>query len=234
MKALIIIPAYNEAENIYNVIKEIQVAIQKLDYAADYLVVNDCSQDATLSILRTEGCSYISHPVNLGIGGSMQSGYLYALENCYDIAVQMDGDGQHNPEYLDAVIQPVLRHEADMVIGSRYIDKLGFQSSAVRRMGIFFLSRLIYFVTGVDIKDVTSGFRAVNKNVIEIFAHDYAQDYPEPESIVCCAKKHCRIKEVPVAMRERWGGKSSISAMRSVYYMIKVSIAILFTGWLKE
>lgn len=234
MKVLIIIPTYNEEENISKVIKEIQSVARSSSIPIDYLIVNDCSQDATLNVLKSEGYNYISLPVNLGIGGAMQSGYMYAYENFYDIAVQIDGDGQHDPRYLDSIIHPILMSEADVVIGSRYLDKEGFQSSVMRRTGICFLSKLIYCVSGVKIKDVTSGFRAVNRKVIELFMNEYAQDYPEPESIVCCAKNRCRIREVPVVMRERWGGKSSISAARSVYYMVKVSIAILFAGWLKR
>lgn len=227
-RVLIIIPAYNESENIKNVVCNLLQQTQNKEYQVDYLVVNDCSKDNTLEILKNEGYTYVSLPINLGIGGGVQSGYLYAWENGYDIAIQMDGDGQHDPSYIDALVRPLLNDEADMTLGSRFIDKEGFQSSALRRFGIRFLSTVIRCAGHVKVKDVTSGFRAVNRKVIQEFAADYAQDYPEPESLVVCAKKQYRIKEVPVVMRERQGGESSISPIRSVYYMIKVTIAIAF------
>lgn len=233
-KVLVIIPAYNEEESIEKVIKDIKNNTANLEYVVDYLVVNDCSKDDTLSILQQNARNYISLPINLGIGGGVQSGYLYAYENDYDVAVQMDGDGQHDPKYLDAVVSPVLKQEADVAIGSRFINKEGFQSSSLRRAGIKFLSGLIKFVCGAKVKDVTSGFRAANAAAVKAFTIDYAQDYPEPEAIVMCAKKGFKIKEVPVIMRERQGGESSISSFKSVYYMIKVSIAIIFAGVLHK
>lgn len=223
MKILVIIPAYNESENIENLINSIR---EQCPYA-DYLVVNDCSKDNTEQILQRTDANYMSNPVNLGIGGTVQGGYVYALKNGYDIAVQVDGDGQHDISYLGKMVEPIEKGEADIVIGSRFIEKQGFQSSAGRRFGINFLSRLIRFCTGIQIKDVTSGFRAVNRKFIEIYAHSYPQDYPEPEAIVAGVMQGGRIKEVPVIMRERAGGTSSINIWRSVYYMIKVSLAII-------
>lgn len=225
MKVLIIIPAYNERENIKTVIKRLETCDQEVDY----LVVNDCSTDDTRNILDREQANYISLPVNLGIGGAVQAGYIYAMENDYDIAIQMDGDGQHDPAYIGKLIEPIIRGEADSVIGSRFIENEGFQSSAARRFGINFLSMLIKMVCGVRVYDVTSGFRAVNKKFIEVFAREYAQDYPEPEAIVRSTLYNARIKEVPVVMRERIGGTSSITGFKSVYYMVKVSLAILIT-----
>lgn len=225
MKVLIIIPAYNERENIKTVIKRLETCDQEVDY----LVVNDCSTDDTRNILDREHANYISLPVNLGIGGAVQAGYIYAMENDYDIAIQMDGDGQHDPAYIGKLIEPIIRGEADSVIGSRFIENEGFQSSAARRFGINFLSMLIKMVCGVRVYDVTSGFRAVNKKFIEVFAREYAQDYPEPEAIVRSTLYNARIKEVPVVMRERIGGTSSITGFKSVYYMVKVSLAILIT-----
>lgn len=223
MKVLIIIPAYNEEECIANVIDNLVDNYPQYDY----VVVNDCSKDSTESILKEKRANYLNLPVNLGIGGGVQTGYRYALEHNYDIAIQMDGDGQHDPKYIADVIQPIIDGEADSVIGSRFIDNKGFQSSALRRFGISFLSVLIKMVCGVKIYDVTSGFRAVNKKCIKLFATEYAQDYPEPEAIVTSAVKGIRLKEVPVIMKERMGGKSSINGFKSAYYMIKVSIAIL-------
>lgn len=223
MNVLIIIPAYNEAENIKDLINN----INELCPFADYLVVNDCSKDDTEYILNNINANYMSNPVNLGIGGTVQSGYIYALKNGYDIAIQVDGDGQHDIAYIKAMIEPIETHKADIVIGSRFIEKKGFQSSAGRRFGINFLSNLIKVCTGIKVKDVTSGFRAVNRKFIEIYAWDYPQDYPEPEAIVTGVMQGGRIKEIPVVMKDRNGGTSSIHSWKSAYYMIKVSLAII-------
>lgn len=226
-KVLVIIPAYNESENINDVITKLEETLPGDDYCVDYVVVNDCSRDNTLAVLRESKRNYVSLPINLGIGGGVQCGYIYARDNDYDVAIQMDGDGQHDPDYIETLVRPIFDGEADMTVGSRFIDREGFQSSAMRRFGIRFLSSVIWRACRVRIKDVTSGYRAANRGVIQEFADDYAQDYPEPESLVMCAKKHYRIKEVPVVMRERQGGESSISPLKSVYYMIKVTIAIV-------
>lgn len=228
-RVLVIVPAYNEEANIEKMLNELQsVGNQMVDECElDYVVINDCSTDNTLSILQHKNAHYLNLPINLGIGGGMQTGYKYALRNGYDIAIQMDGDGQHIPQYISELIAPIIAGEADMVVGSRFIKHEGFQSSALRRVGIGFLSGLIYICCKVKVKDVTSGFRAVNKCIIELFSKEYAQDYPEPESIIACALNNMKIKEIPVTMRERLGGKSSISSFKSVYYMVKVSIAIL-------
>lgn len=223
MKILVIIPAYNEAESITNVIAKLKQDMPR----ADYVVVNDCSKDSTMDKLREVEASYLNLPINLGIGGGVQTGYKYALLNGYDIAVQIDGDGQHDTQYLQAVIQPIIAGEKDIVIGSRFLKKEGFQSSGLRRVGITFLSALIRLCSGVKIYDVTSGFRAVSREYIKIYATDYPVDYPEPEAIVMAALAGARVGEVPVIMKERQGGESSISAFKSVYYMIKVSLAVI-------
>ena len=229
MKILVIIPCYNEAENIARVVKNLQAAAarQTLPGKVDYLVVNDCSTDESAAICASEGFSYISLPVNLGIGGGVQSGYLYAAQNGYDIAVQMDGDGQHDPAYLASVAGPVARGEVDMCVGSRFITKEGFQTSAMRRAGIRLLSGLIRLLCGVRVLDVTSGFRATGRRLTEFFARNYAQDYPEPQAIISAVLNGFRVGEAPVVMAERMGGTSSISPLRSVYYMVKVSIALV-------
>jgi len=223
MKSLIIIPAYNEQENIIKVIDE----IEKTATQFDYIIVNDCSTDLTSTMLAKRKCIVINLPINLGIGGAVQTGYKYAFEKGYDYAVQVDGDGQHNPHYLEIMLNQMIEEKADMVIGSRFINKKGFQSSGIRRIGIKYFTRLIRFLTGVAITDPTSGLRLVNKKCIELFARYYPKDYPEPESIVMLLKKKMKVVEVPVIMRERTGGISSISALKSIYYMIKVTIAIL-------
>lgn len=222
-KVLIIIPAYNEAENITQVIEHLM--LQSPQY--DYLIINDGSTDKTLAICGEEHFQYLNLPINLGIGGAVQAGYVYAARNGYDIAVQMDGDGQHDITYLEDMLKPLLSGEADIVIGSRFLKKEGFQSSHTRRIGIGILSFLIRLTTGCKIIDVTSGYRAVNKKFIEIYSKDYPTDYPEPEAIVTAVMHRGKVMEVPVQMRAREGGKSSITFRKSIYYMIKVTLAIL-------
>lgn len=223
MKILVIIPAYNEQDNIVSVVNN----LNKSSPFVDYLIINDCSTDETEKVCKENGYNYINLPVNLGIGGGVQTGYKYAYENGYDIVIQHDGDGQHDPTYIEEVIKPIEEGVADIVIGSRFITKEGFQSSFIRRLGIKFLSSLIKICSKVEIYDVTSGYRAVNRKFIKIYAHSYAEDYPEPEAIVAGAMYGARIKEVPVIMHERNSGHSSIKSWKPIYYMIKVSIAIL-------
>jgi len=228
-KVIILIPCYNEEKNIDKVIQNIvNYSSSSCNSIIDYLIINDCSKDNTLEICKEKKYNYIHLPVNLGIGGGVQAGYLYAYERGYDIAIQHDGDGQHDPCYFSDVISPILSGQADIVIGSRFINKEGFQSTGLRRFGISFLSVLINLCSGVKIYDVTSGYRAVNRKYIKLFAFHYAQDYPEPEAIMDAALHKARIMEVPVKMREREEGKSSISPIKSIYYMFKVSLAILF------
>jgi hypothetical protein len=222
-KVLVIIPAYNEAENIEHVVRHMREQAPQYDY----LVVNDGSADDTLKLCRQAGFHYLDLSINMGIGGAVQAGYIYAYKNDYDIAVQMDGDGQHDIAYLEQMLAPILADEADVVIGSRFLKKEGFQSTAGRRLGINILSGLIRLLTGKKIADVTSGYRAVNRRFIDIYSKDYPTDYPEPEAIVAAIMHRGRVQEVPVQMRAREGGTSSITFKKSIYYMIKVTIAIL-------
>ena len=222
-KVLLIIPAYNEEESLRSLIEEIKAVCSGMDY----LVVNDCSSDDTERLLEELGANYISLPCNMGIGGAVQSGYRYAAQNGYDIAIQIDGDGQHDVRFVKDMVKLIEDKQADVVIGSRFIDKEGFQSSQARRIGIRILSVLIRLMCGAKVKDVTSGFRAVNRRFIELFAENYPDDYPEPEVIVTAKLYGAVIKELPVVMRERTTGKSSINLKRSIYYMIKVSLAII-------
>lgn len=223
MKKIIIIPAYNEQENIERTVN----AIQKSAQGFDYVIINDCSTDSTRKICEEKGFDIVNLPINLGIGGAVQTGYKYAYENGYDVAVQVDGDGQHDPEFLNTMAKYLVEHQVDMVIGSRFIEKKGFQSSITRRMGIKFFSGLIKILTGKTITDPTSGLRMIGRNVMEIFSRDYPRDYPEPESIVAVLRKNMKIEEIPVVMLERQGGVSSISPKKSIYYMVKVTLAIL-------
>ncbi|MEH2944949.1 glycosyltransferase family 2 protein [Lachnospiraceae bacterium KK002] len=222
MKKLVIIPAYNEGESIYNTVKEIEKAAPDFDY----VIINDCSGDDTRKICVENGFHYIDLPINQGIGGAVQTGYLYAYENDYDVAVQVDGDGQHDPAFLQQMADTLQREQADMVIGSRFIERKGFQSSVTRRIGIRYFTCLIRLLTGAKITDPTSGLRMIGKDVIALFAKSYPRDYPEPESVVDILCKRKKVVELPVLMRERQGGVSSIRMGKSVYYMIKVTLAI--------
>lgn len=222
-KVLVIIPCYNESENLQKVVTRLQAAAP----AVDYIIVNDCSTDDSAAVCRRLGYRYLDLPVNLGIGGGVQCGYQYAVENGYDITVQMDGDGQHDPAYLEALLAPVAAGQLDMAIGSRFISKEGFQTSFMRRLGIRLISGTIRLLTGARVRDVTSGFRACGPQLTAFFARQYAQDYPEPEAIVSAVLEGYRVGEVPVVMQERMGGVSSINMLRSAYYMIKVPLALL-------
>ena len=219
MKSLIIIPAYNEEACIEQTVRDITEHAPDFDY----IVINDCSKDHTRGICEKNHFHYIDLPVNLGIGGAVQTGYKYALDHGYDFAVQVDGDGQHDPRFLEEMLQVIQEKDLDMLIGSRFINKEGFQSSGLRRTGI----RYFTWLTGKTITDPTSGLRMINKDVIAYFAKEYPRDYPEPESIVAILKRKKKVAEIPVIMRARAGGVSSISPLKSVYYMIKVTIAIL-------
>lgn len=223
MKKLIIIPAYNEEENIEKTVE----AIRKDSFGFDYVIINDCSTDNTKKICEQKGYNVINLPINLGIGGAVQTGYKYAVRNGYDMAVQVDGDGQHNPQFLREMAEYLEENALDMVIGSRFIEKKGFQSTGTRRIGIQFFVLLIKVLTGETITDPTSGLRMIGRNVLEIFSEDYPKDYPEPESVVAILRKKMKVKEIPVVMNERTGGVSSISLKKSVYYMIKVTLAMI-------
>ena len=223
MKKLIIIPAYNEEACIEKTVENIKKAAPSFDY----IIINDCSKDNTKEICEKNQFHYINLSVNLGIGGAVQTGYIYALENHYDVAVQVDGDGQHDAAFLNEMAAFMEKHQANMVIGSRFKEKKGFQSSGLRRMGIKFFTWLIKILTGRGITDPTSGLRMVDREIIQIFAENYPKDYPEPETVVAVIRKNMKVKEIPVVMKERQGGVSSISPKKSVYYMIKVSLAII-------
>ena len=223
MKKIIIIPAYNESENIEKTIS----AITEKASDFDYIIINDCSTDDTLKICERNGYNVVRLPINLGIGGAVQTGYKYAFENGYDLAVQVDGDGQHDPAFLESMAEYLIQNKCDMVIGSRFIKKEGFQSSGTRRIGIKYFTILIHILTGAKITDPTSGLRMINRDVMKMFAAEYPRDYPEPESVVSILRKKKKVEEIPVIMKAREGGVSSISPKKSIYYMIKVTLAIL-------
>lgn len=223
MKKIAIIPAYNEQDSIVKTV----TGLQKKAPDFDYIIINDCSKDNTMDICREHGLKVLNLPINLGIGGAVQTGYLYAYQHNYDVAVQFDGDGQHDAAYLEAMSEVLEKEQIDMVIGSRFITKEGFQSSGLRRVGIRYFAFLTKLLFGQEITDATSGMRMCNRKVMELFIKDYPRDYPEPESVARLLRHKCRIKEIPVVMHEREAGVSSISLKKSGYYMIKVSLAIL-------
>ncbi len=221
-KVLVIIPAFNEEENIEDTVRRVMEAVPEYDY----VVVNDSSGDATLAICRNNGFRVLNLPINLGIGGAVQTGFKYAELKGYDYAVQIDGDGQHDPKYIKPMMEALKSNNADMVIGSRFIEKEGFQSYAIRRWGIKYFSVLIKLLTKRVITDPTSGLRLMNRDIIRKFAAEYPRDYPEPETDLSVLKDKYKVTEIPVVMHERQGGKSSISIKAGAYYMIKVTIAI--------
>lgn len=223
MKTLIIIPAYNESENICTLVDGI---IQQYPQY-DYLIIDDCSTDSTKKICKEKQYNYVSLCTNLGIGGGVQTGYIYASENNYDITVQIDGDGQHDPAYIGSLIDALVNENADMVVGSRFIENQGFQTTGSRRLGIKIINFTIGICTGLKITDATSGFRICSKRMTRFFADNYAQDYPEPEAIVAATLNGYKVIERPVVMRERQAGTSSINPIKSIYYMVKVIFAIL-------
>ena len=223
IRKLIVIPAFNEEGNLEKTIQDIRENAPDFDY----VIINDCSTDDTLEVCRKHGYSYLNLPVNLGIGGAVQTGYRYAYYHGYDVAVQFDGDGQHSARYLGQMVQTMKETQSSMVIGSRFIEKEGFQSSTRRRMGIRYFTGLIRVLTGKVITDPTSGMRMVDRTLLKKFTEDYPKDYPEPESVVTVLAEKYKVTEIPVVMNERMEGNSSISMGKSVYYMIKVSIAML-------
>lgn len=226
MRTIMIIPAYNEEASILKTVE----TLKNMAPEVDYIIINDGSADATKKICKENALNFIDLPNNLGIGGAVQTGYKYAQELDYDIAIQYDGDGQHDPKYIKELTKEI-ENGADLAIGSRYIGKESeFQSTFMRRLGKNILSGLIRITTGKTIHDPTSGYRAANKSIINIFAEKYPVDYPEPDTIVEVIKKGYKISEIPVSMNERQGGKSSISAFKSVYYMTKVSLSIILTA----
>jgi len=223
-KILVIVPAFNECGNIGRTVAEIRRHAPQ----AGILVIDDGSADETAQEACQAGAMVVSLPFNLGIGAAVQTGFQYAQRRGYDVAVQIDGDGQHDAAFLDQVTAPVLRLEADMVVGSRFLVKTGgFRSTFGRRMGIGFFVYLINALTGVKVSDPTSGYRAYNQRMIALFSGYYPHDFPEPEAIVVAQQAGARIVELPVVMRAREAGSSSIRYFKTLYYMAKVTLAIL-------
>ena len=227
-KVLLIIPSFNEEKNVLENYQKIINYNKNNDESYSVIVIDDGSTDKTKEICEKNNIPHISLVHNLGIGGAVQTGYKYALDNGYDIAVQFDGDGQHDINYVKNIIDPIIKKECNMVIGSRFVDKnsSSFKSSRSRRIGINIISFFIKLVTGKKIYDTTSGFRAVDSEIIKLFSKNYPVEYPEPVSTVNILKRKYKIKEVAVSMNEREHGVSSIRTWKSVYYMINVILSI--------
>src|SRR5262245_1565898 len=225
-RRIAVVPAFNEEDCVGRVIDEIRA----YDAGLEIVVVDDGSADRTMEVARARGAHVLRLPFNLGIGGAVQTGFRYAYEEGYEIAVRLDGDGQHDATQLGLVLEPVLAGDVDIAVGSRYLESgNGYRSSATRRVGIRILARTVSLLTHQRITDPTSGFQALNRRAIALFAADYPHGYPEVEALVLLVRHRLRLCEVPVAMRPRAGGRSSIRALASVYYMVKVLLA-LFVG----
>lgn len=225
-KTLIIVPAYNEEQNIPIVIDEIRASLPE----ADILVINDCSTDRTSeTVYKNSNTKLVDLPCNLGIGGAVQTGFIYAARNGYDYAVQLDGDGQHIASEVEKLITVLKEKKCDMVIGSRFLETKSFETTKIRRMGIRLFYIIYKFLFKIKITDGTSGFRAYNRKCTEFLSRHYPDDYPEPEAVVVLKKNGFEISEIGVRMRERISGKSSITPIRSVYYMVKVVLSIFIS-----
>ena len=227
LRRVAIVPALNEEHTIARVIDELRA----FDPGLDVVVIDDGSADRTADVAAARGARVVRLPFNLGIGGAVQTGFRYAYEHGYDLAVRIDGDGQHDPGQLDRILEPILHGDADIAVGSRFAadEAAGYRSSRSRRLGIRILAAVVSRIVGQRVTDTTSGFQALNREGIALFARDYPHDYPEVEATVMVFKHRLRLTEVPVTMRERGGGRSSITALRSIYYMVKVLLAI-FVG----
>jgi glycosyltransferase involved in cell wall biosynthesis len=223
---LAIVPAYNEAGCIADVVGDLRRHAPDFDV----LVIDDGSTDRTGEVAARAGAAVVRHPFNLGIGGAVQSGYSYAAERGYSVAVQVDGDGQHDARWIEPMLGYLQAHpEVDMVTGSRFLeeDGNGYRSSRSRRLGITIFASILSWVMDQRISDPTSGFRMTGRRGIELFARDYPHDYPEVEAVLMSHSHRLRVAEIPVAMRPRLAGSSSITSRRSVYYMLKVLLAVL-------
>jgi glycosyltransferase involved in cell wall biosynthesis len=230
LKRVAIVPAFNEERNIGRVLDELHA----LDAGLDVVVVSDGSSDGTVEVAVARGAHVIALPFNLGIGGAVQTGFRYAWEEGYELAVRLDGDGQHDPAELRALVAPVVAGDADLAVGSRFVSGGGYRSTAPRRVGIRLLALVVSVIARQRLTDTTSGFQAANRKVIGVYAADLPHDYPEVEGMVMAIKHRIRLVEVPVTMREREHGRSSIGAFGSVYYMIKILLALFVDLFRKD
>ncbi len=225
VKRIAIVPALNEEQSVARVVDE----IRQFDREFEVVVVDDGSTDDTASRAEGAGARVLRLPYNLGIGAAMQTGYQYAWDRGCELAVQVDGDGQHDARELSRLIEPIEDGRADVVVGTRFAGDQAYRTSFLRRIGIRLFARVVSLMVRQRMTDTTSGFRAANRRAIRLFAADYPHDYPEVEAVVLAVRHRLRIVEVPVAMRTRETGRSSITALRSLYYMTKVSLALFIS-----
>jgi len=225
LRSIAIVPAHNEEESLGALLAEMKIA--EPDLAV--VVINDGSTDGTARVASAARVPVVILPYNVGIGGTVQTGYQYALDHGFEVAIQVDGDGQHDPTEIGTVLEPIFDDRADLVVGTRFVSGGGYRGTRVRRVGIHIFARVVSLMVGQHVSDTTSGFRAVNRKALRLFAAEYPHDYPEVESIVLLSRHGLRMVEVPVRMRVRETGSSSITALRAAYYMIKVLLA-LFIG----
>jgi glycosyltransferase involved in cell wall biosynthesis len=228
MRKAAIVPAYNEARSIAGVVTELRAAQPEFEI----VVVSDGSSDETAAVARRAGAEVVELPFNLGIGGAVQTGIEWARRRGCELAVQVDGDGQHDPREIDKLLQPILAGTADVAVGTRFAGEKTYRPSIARRIGIGVFAGLVSLIVRQRMTDTTSGFRAMNERAIELFAEEYPYDYPEVEATVLIFRHRLRLVEIPVTMRQREAGRSSITVFRSLYYMSKVSLA-LFVGLLR-
>jgi glycosyltransferase involved in cell wall biosynthesis len=227
-RVLVVVPAFNEAGNVGRLVAEVRALPERVDV----VVIDDGSLDGTVPAASAAGARVIRLPFNCGIGAAVQTGIRFALDEGYTFAARLDGDGQHDPRALAPLLRPLEAGTADFVIGSRYLERHGFQSSAARRLGSRWFSALLRVLCGQRISDPTSGLWAANRRAAAVLASEYASDYPEVDAILHLARRRCVVAEVPVAMRARQAGRSSIDGPRALYYMLKVTVA-LATGRLQ-
>jgi glycosyltransferase involved in cell wall biosynthesis len=226
LRTLVIVPAYNEEGSIGLVLEEIRAA----DPDLEVVVINDASRDGTAAIASRAGVSVVHLPFNVGIGGAMQTGYQYARDHGFEVAIQIDSDGQHDPTEVPKLLAPLARGDADMVIGTRFLPGAGdYKAPPGRRMGMVLFSAVARMLVKLRITDPTSGFRAVNRLGIELFAREYPHDFPEVESNVLAARYNLRIVEVPVQMRERAAGRSSVTTIRGTYFVIRILLSLFIS-----
>jgi glycosyltransferase involved in cell wall biosynthesis len=222
LRSLVIVPAYNEEGSLREVIEEIRAA----DADLSIVVINDCSTDETPRHARAAGVAVVNLPFNIGIGGAMKTGYQYARDNGFEVAVQIDADGQHDAAHVARLITPISLDAADMVIGTRFAGEREYHATPGRRAGMILFSWATRLITRKRLTDPTSGFRAVNRRGIELFAAEYPPDFPEVESNVLAARNGLRILEVPVTMRQRAAGRSTVTTLRGTYFVIRILLAL--------
>lgn len=222
-RTIIVMPAHNEAGNIERVIAELRQAVQGLDF----VVIDDYSSDDTAAVAERMGAEVVRLPCNLGYGGAVQTGFRYAVQRGYDYAVMMDSDGQHDPRSVPALLEVVESGEADVALGSRFLGRMEYRSSWVRRIGMSIFSHLVSVATGRHFTDATSGLQALNREVLEFFSRDnYPVDFPDADTIILLHYAGFRVKEVPVTMRERISGESMHASLKPIYYVFKMALAI--------